>query len=112
MTAARSRLPNRRASISFNFECGPHSYIATVSYFPGTHDLAEIFLGNGRAGSDIDAAAKDSAVVCSIALQFGVPVEMIRKALLRDSQRRPSGPLGAALDLSRKGSVGDEHRGG
>ena len=36
MTTARSRLPNRRASISFNFECCPHSYIATVSYFPGT----------------------------------------------------------------------------
>src|SRR4029077_17567408 len=79
MTTARSRLPNRRASTSFNFECGPHSYIATVSYFPGTDHLAEIFLGNGRAGSDIDAAAKDSAVVCSIALQFGVPVEVIRK---------------------------------
>jgi hypothetical protein len=106
MTAARSRLPNRRASSSFNFECGPHSYIATVSYFPGTHHLAEIFLGDGRAGSDIDAAAKDSAVVCSIALQFGVPVEVIRKALLRDSQGRPSGPLGAALDL-----LAEEERG-
>jgi hypothetical protein len=81
MTAARSRLPNRRASSSFNFECGPHSYIAMVWYFPGTH-LAEIFLGNGRAGSDIDAAAKDSAVVCSIALQSGIPAEVIRKALL------------------------------
>jgi hypothetical protein len=44
------------------------------------------------------AAAKDSAVVCSIALQFGVPVEVIRKALLRDSQGGPSGPLGAVLD--------------
>ena len=71
-------------------------------HFPGTNHLAEIFLGNGRAGSDIDAAAKDSAVVCSIALQFGVPVEVIRKALLRDSQGRPSGPLGAALDLLAK----------
>jgi hypothetical protein len=98
MTASRSRLPNRRASTSFKFECGPHSYVATVSYFPGTHHLAEISLGNGRAGSDIDAAAKDSAVVCSMALQFGVPVEVIRKALLRDSQGRPSGPLGAVLD--------------
>jgi hypothetical protein len=99
MTTARSRLPNRRASRSFNFECGPHSYIATVSYFPGTHHLAEIFVGNGRAGSDIDAAAKDSAVVASIALQHGVSVETIRKALLRDAHGRASSPLGAALDL-------------
>ena len=112
MTASRSRLPNRRASTSFNFECGPHNYIATVSYFPSTHHLAEIFLGNGRAGSDIDAAAKDSAVVCSIALQFGVPVEVIRKAWLRDSQGRPSGPLGAALDLLAEEDVGYEHGNG
>jgi hypothetical protein len=53
-----------------------------------------------------NAAAKDSVVVCSIALQVGVPVEVIRKALLRDSQGRPSGPLGAALDL-----LAEEERG-
>ena len=66
---SRQRLPNRTPSLSINFECGPHSYVATISYFPGTHRLAEVFLGNGRAGSDVDTAAKDSAVVCSIALQ-------------------------------------------
>ena len=49
-------------------------------------------------GSGIDAASKDSAVVASIALQHGVPVDVIRKALLRDSQRKASSPLGAALD--------------
>ena len=40
---ARSRLPNCRPSITFNFQCGPHTYTATVSYFPGTDQLAEIF---------------------------------------------------------------------
>ena len=95
----RARLPNRRASETFALTCGPHRYLATVSYFPGTDRLAEIFLGNGRAGSDVDAAAKDSAVVCSIALQYGVPVETIRHALLRDSEGRAQSPLGAVLDL-------------
>jgi hypothetical protein len=94
----RQRLPNRRASTTFSFDCGPHRYTATVSYFPGTDRLAEIFLGNGRAGSDVDAAAKDSAVVASIALQHDVPAEVIRKALLRDSEGRASSPLGQALD--------------
>jgi hypothetical protein len=96
---ARTRLPNWRASTTFTFECGPHRYVATISYFPGTDRLAEIFLGNGRASSDIDAAAKDSAVVASIALQYGVPIDVIRKALLRDSQNHPSSPLGCALDV-------------
>jgi hypothetical protein len=41
-------------------------YAATVSRF-GDGRLAEIFLTNGKAGSDADAAARDSAVVASIA---------------------------------------------
>lgn len=94
----RQRLDNRRTSITFNFDCGPHCYTATVSYFPGTDRLAEVFLGNGRAGSDVDAAAKDSAVVASIALQHGVSVDTIRKALLRDPRGVASSPLGVALD--------------
>jgi ribonucleoside-diphosphate reductase alpha chain len=98
MTALRTRLPNRRASTTFAFQHGPHRYIATVSYFPNGQ-LAEIFLGNGRAGSDIDAAAKDSAVITSIALQHGVPVETIRHALLRDPHGAPASPIGAALDI-------------
>jgi hypothetical protein len=96
---SRQRLPNRRASLSFSFKCGPHRYTATVSYFPGTNELAEIFLGNGRAGSDIDAGAKDSAVVASLALQHHVSVDIIRKALLRDPRGVASSPLGVALDI-------------
>jgi hypothetical protein len=41
---------------------------------------------------------RDAAIVSSIALQFGAGPEAIRKALCRDSQGRPSGPLAAALD--------------
>ena len=96
---SRLRLPNRRPSTTFNFKCGPHHYTATVSYFPGTDQLAEIFLSNGRAGSDVDAAAKDSAVVASVALQHSVSVDTIRKALLRDPRGVASSPLGVALDI-------------
>jgi hypothetical protein len=98
MTAARSRLPNRRPSEQLAFRCGAFRYIATISKFPDGR-LAEIFIGNGKAGSGTDSAAKDSAVVASIALQFGVPLEVIRKALLRDRNGVASSPLGCALDL-------------
>ena len=96
---ARQRLPNRRPSTTFNFECGGHWYAATISHFAGTNTLAEIFLGNGRAGSDIDGAAKDSVVVASIAFQHGVSVDIIRRALLRDPRGIASSPLGVALDI-------------
>ena len=94
----RLRLPNRRPSETFNLQCNGLRYIATVSRFPdGT--LAEIFLGNGKCGSQADANARDSAVVTSIALQFGVPVDVIRHTLLRDGRGVAATPLGVALDV-------------
>ena len=94
----RQRLPNRRACISFSFVCNDLDYTATVSYF-ADGKLAEIFLSNRRANSHSDAAAKDSGVVCSGALQHGVPVETIWHALLRDPRGVAASPLGVALDL-------------
>ena len=102
----RHRLPNRRTSTTFNFKCGRHDYTATISYFPGTDQLAEIFLGNGRAGSDVDASSKDSAILASLCLQHSVPVETIRKALLRDPRGVAASPLGVALDAISNSVVG------
>jgi hypothetical protein len=96
--SARERLHNRRPSETFAFRCNNLDYVATVSRFADGR-LAEIFLGNAKAGSHSDAAAKDSAVVASIALQYGAPVQTIRKALLRDGRGVASSPLGAALDM-------------
>jgi hypothetical protein len=98
----RQRLPYRRASETFALECAGLSYLATVSRFPDGR-LGEIFLSNHKAGSAADTAARDAAIACSIALQFGADVETIRKALCRDSQGRASGPLGVALDIVAEG---------
>ena len=80
--STRWRLPNRRFSETFAFECGRFRYTATISRF-SDGKLAEIFISNHKTGSDADTIAKDSAVVCSLALQHGVPLETIRRALLR-----------------------------
>jgi hypothetical protein len=95
---ARRRLPNRRFSETFAVEVQGMRFTATISRFDDGQ-LAEVFLSNHRAGSDADANACDAAVVASIALQYGVPLEVIRKALMRDARARPRTPLGAALDL-------------
>ena len=96
---ARFRPPQRRGSKNHTFACGSFTYIATVSVPVPDGTLAEIFLSNGKAGSSSDTNAKDSAIVASIALQYGAPVDVIRKALLRDTDGRASSPLGVALDL-------------
>src|SRR5262249_9270245 len=83
----RERLPNRRASIVFEIELHGLRYTASASYFADGRP-AEIFLPNAR----------DSAVAASLALQHGCPLEMLRRAVLRDPQGRPATPLGAAID--------------
>jgi hypothetical protein len=95
---ARQRLPNRRLAETFSLEVAGLAYVCTVGRF---HDgrVAEIFLTNHKAGSAAGIMASHAAVVCSLALQHGVPVDVIRKAVCRDGEGRASGPLGAALDL-------------
>jgi ribonucleoside-diphosphate reductase alpha chain len=96
--ATRAPLPNRRAAETFGLECHGMKYTATIARF-AHGGVAEIFLSNHKAGSHADTAARDSAVVASLALQFGVPLNTLRAALMRDSSGRASGPLGVALDI-------------
>ena len=94
----RQRLGNRRNSETIAFIWLGMNYTATFSRFPNG-DLAEIFLTNHKVGTHADTAARDSAVIASLALQHGTPLETLRKALLRDSQGVAGGPVGCALDL-------------
>jgi hypothetical protein len=96
--AARQRLPDRRASETFEVECAGLKYLATISRFDDGR-LGEIFLTTHKAGSTADTAARDAAIACSFALQFGADIETIRKALCRDSRGNANGPLGVALDM-------------
>lgn len=94
----RERLPDRRGSLSFDVEVAGLKYVATVSRFDDGR-LAEIFLNASvKVGSGLDDAARDSAVVASLALQYGAPVDVLRKALCRNSDGQATGPLGVALD--------------
>jgi hypothetical protein len=94
----RERLPNRRIGETFDFVCAGLRYTCTIGRFRDDR-VAEVFLSNHKSNSQADTAARDSAIVASIALQHGADLETIRRALCRDSHGRASGPLGAALDL-------------
>ena len=64
-----------------------------------------VFVTNQKAGSTAGIMASHSAVLASIALRHGVPVETLRRALMRDPQGRAIGPLGVALDMLAGGEV-------
>ena len=58
----RQRLPDRRASTVFGFECNGLSYTASASWFDDGR-VGEVFVGNHRADSHADACAKDAAIL-------------------------------------------------
>jgi hypothetical protein len=94
----RERLPNRRGHEVAAFEHGGIRYLAGVGRF-GDGRLAELFLTGAKCGTDLDTNARDAAIVCSLALQAGVPAAVIRRALTSNRDGSASGPLGRVFDL-------------
>jgi ribonucleoside-diphosphate reductase alpha chain len=100
----RERLPNRRGSELFEVESFELPFTVGVSKYADGR-LAEVFITNHRATSAAGIMASDAAIAASLALQFGCPVDVLRKALSRDSQGNATSPLGVALDLIAKGDA-------
>ena len=95
---ARAHLPNRRAHDVIDFEHGGFRYTAGIGRFADGR-IAEVFLAAAKIGTPLDAAARDAAIVTSLALQYGAPAGTIRHALTRNCDGSASGPVGALLDL-------------
>jgi len=83
----RQRLPNRRGADLIDFEHGGRRCTACVGRFPDGRP-AEIFLNTDK-DSAVATLAQESAILASIALQFGAPIDVIRHTLSgRDTQGR------------------------
>jgi len=96
--ADRQRLPNRRAHEVFTFEHAGIRYTVGLGRF-GDSRLAEVFVDAGKAGSMIDAYARDGAVLISLLLQHGLDVADIKHSITRRSDGSAASALGALLDL-------------
>lgn len=99
----RLALPNRRLASRFKFHHGGIRYYATLGFEPDG-EPREIFLQGGKAGSAIEAVARDTAVFASLALQYGCPLEVMQKAITRLDDGSPAGPGGRLLDLIAEGA--------
>ena len=95
--SARNRLRNRRPAMTLAFERDGSKYQMTVGYFPDG-SIGEVFLNADRADSLLDVLTSDAAILTSLALQYGAPLDEIRHALKRDVRGQAASPIGAALD--------------
>jgi ribonucleoside-diphosphate reductase alpha chain len=95
--SARRRLSNRHANESISFMWLGLQFTATIARFPDGA-VAELFISNGKIDSHADVMARDAAVAASLALQFGCPLEVLQRALLRDPRGVAASALGTAID--------------
>ena len=93
----RRTLPQRRASETFDLRFWNQPFTVTVGCYadgaPG-----EVFIDGGKTGQDIQSTARDAAVVLSLALQHGTPIEAIRHAVTRNGSGEAASILGATVD--------------
>jgi hypothetical protein len=95
--SVRDRLPNRRCAISTSFERDGAHFEMTAGFYPDGR-VGEVFVNADRANSLLDFLMSDAAILASLALQYGAPLDEIRHALKRDGRGQAASPIGAALD--------------
>jgi len=95
----RRPLPMRRSCITFELPFGGLSkgHVVNIGFYPdGT--VGECFVTGGKSGEQIEAIARDAAILISLALQSGVQLDTIEHAITRDAQGNPSSIVGAVID--------------
>ena len=95
----RSMLPQRRRAVTFEMKHGGQNdvYMITVGLYPDDR-VGEVFINGAKSGSDMEGVTHDSAILLSLALQHGVPLEVIRKAVGRNVDGSPQTIVGAVID--------------
>lgn len=104
---SRTILPNRRTAERVFFYHDGQKYHGTLGYGARIEERSylvdalpsEVFLEGPKPGSGINAMCRDFGVVVSIALQYGVPLDVMRKAITRLDDGLAAGPGGMLLDL-------------
>lgn len=64
-----------------------------------SYPIQELFINAGKTGAAMETMSRDAAVLMSIALQHGAPIETMRRAVTRNVDGTPQGPIGKLLDL-------------
>ncbi|MBI5111842.1 MAG: hypothetical protein HZA68_07705 [Rhodovulum sp.] len=93
----RAVLPERRAVETFDLWHDSMSFTVSIGFYDDGRP-GEVFVTGTKAGSGVEAVSRDGAILISLALQHGVPVDVIRHAVTRTAGDEPSSIIGAVVD--------------
>ena len=74
---ARTELPAERPAVTHKFSIGGHEGYVTVGLYPDTGMPGEIFVTMSKEGSTIRGLMDTIATSISLALQYGVPLQVL-----------------------------------
>lgn len=99
----RDALPNRRSSVSFTVEFQGERYDVTTGFYEDSR-FGEIFINRirdktaAKLGQQLDAVCRDSAILMSLALQYGVNLADLKHSITRDEDGTPMSIVGKIVD--------------
>ena len=95
----RQRLPDRRPSETADLDFNGACYAVTFGYFPDGRP-GEVFTGDAKAGSSMEAVLDDACILVSLLLQHGVGPAALAKTMGRlGDGTAPASVIGAIVDL-------------
>src|SRR5215471_21349896 len=90
--AIRHRLPDERRSTTHRFSVAGHKGYITVGIYPNG-EPGEVFIVMAKEGSPVSGLVSSFAQVVSVALQYGVPLEVLCEKFVH-TRFEPSGFTG------------------
>jgi len=99
----RKRLSNRRQSFTETIFFGGEKYHLTFGFF-SDGIVGEVFLtrvkdrASAKLGTQLESLCRDAAIIVSLGLQYGVPVNVMCDALTRDETGEPQTILSVVVD--------------
>lgn len=99
---SRQELPMRRHAETFDLDYNNLRHVVTIGRYPDGK-IGEVFINFPKSGMQAEAIARDGAVLLSLALQYGAPLENMRTAVTRDARGEPSSIVGAVVDKLLEG---------
>ena len=96
----RVRPPNRRAGVAFDVEHDGQHYAVMTGHadLAGDGPAIEVFVSAHKTSCTLESLARDAAILISFALQYGIPIGELRKAITRGDHDEPATVIGAVLD--------------
>jgi hypothetical protein len=104
----RTILPQRRPHEAISFVHWQQRFHAGLGRDHVNGPILEVWINTGKSGTQAETYARDAAVLISLGLQYGVPLSVMRRAIMRDLDGAASGPIGKLLDLIDDGAAESE----